>query len=244
LGQRGNPVWGTGLPRSRSLWFGIATATALLLHGGLLLFRLDASGASHAIGARVMAVRLLPLPPVDSVAPPTFEVEPVAGRGREQTDSVSVSAADASRSAIRTNAAKRESTQPGAGAVNSPAEPGSQAAPTNAGLAPAPDYLSRGHLDPGPRPLGDIEPEYPEAANLQEGMVVLRLLISETGVVDNVAVVSADPKGVFDSAAVDAFKAAKFSPGMVLGMPVKSQITVEVEFLPINRGARISGRTY
>jgi outer membrane biosynthesis protein TonB len=57
-------------------------------------------------------------------------------------------------------------------------------------------------------------------------------------------VVRADPKGLFEDAALEAFRSAKFSPGMVLGTPVKSQITVEVEFLPINRGARISGRMY
>ena len=62
--------------------------------------------------------------------------------------------------------------------------------------------------------------------------------------VDDVAVVRAEPKGVFEQAALEAFRAARFSPGMVLGTPVKSQITVEVEFMPINRGARVSGRTY
>ena len=75
-------------------------------------------------------------------------------------------------------------------------------------------------------------------------MVVLRVLISERGVVDNVAVVRAEPRGVFDQAAIDAFSKARFSPGLAAGMPVKSQITVEVQFMPINRGARVSGRTY
>jgi protein TonB len=123
------------------------------------------------------------------------------------------------------------------------AQPATRSPPEPA-LAPAPDYLLGARLDPGPRPLGSIEPEYPESANLQEGKVVLRLLISDTGVVDEAAVVRAEPKGLFENAALDAFRVARFSPGMVLGTPVKSQITVEVEFLPINRGARISGRMY
>ena len=116
--------------------------------------------------------------------------------------------------------------------------------PSSPALAPEPDYLLGARLDPGPRPLDSIEPEYPESANLQEGKVVLRLLISDTGGVDNVAVVRAEPKGLFEDAALEAFRKARFAPGMVLGTPVKSQITVEVEFLPINRGARISGRMY
>jgi protein TonB len=111
-------------------------------------------------------------------------------------------------------------------------------------LPSAPGYLAGIRLDPGPRPLEDIEPDYPDPVYLREGTVVLRLLISETGRVDNVAVVRAEPRGVFEQAALDAFGKAKFAPGMAAGTPVKSQITVEVRFVPINRGARVSGRTY
>ena len=49
---------------------------------------------------------------------------------------------------------------------------------------------------------------------------------------------------MFEQAAVDAFAKARFAPGLAAGVAVKSQITVEVEFAPSNRGARISGRTY
>ena len=111
-------------------------------------------------------------------------------------------------------------------------------------LPAAPDYAFGVRLDPGPRPLEAIEPEYPDAVNLREGTVVLRLLISDTGHVDNVAVVRAEPRGVFEQAAIDAFTRARFSPGLAAGTPVKSQIMVEVNFVPINRGARVSGRTY
>ena len=79
---------------------------------------------------------------------------------------------------------------------------------------------------------------------VREGIVVLRLLISEKGAVDNVAVVRAEPRGIFEQAAIEAFSKARFSPGLAAGTPVKSQITVEVQFMPINRGARVSGRTY
>ena len=75
-------------------------------------------------------------------------------------------------------------------------------------------------------------------------VVVLRLLISEKGAVDNVAVVRAEPRGIFEQAAIEAFSKARFAPGLAAGTPVKSQITVEVQFMPINRGARVSGRTY
>ncbi len=108
---------------------------------------------------------------------------------------------------------------------------------------PAPDYRAAG-LDPGPRPLGDIDPIYPPEAGLQVGSVVLRLRIGADGKVDDARVVRSNPKGVFDSAAVEAFLAARFSPGLFLGVPVKSEITIEVEFTPTNRGAEVSPRTY
>lgn len=113
----------------------------------------------------------------------------------------------------------------------------------SAALPAATQYLMAARLDPGPQPIGDIEPVYPESAHLQEGTVVLRVLISETGRVDNVAVVRSNPPGFFEAAAIEAFSKAEFTPGKAAGTPVKSQITVEVHFLPVNRG-RISGRGY
>lgn len=113
-----------------------------------------------------------------------------------------------------------------------------------ASLPAATDYLMSARLDPGPQPIGDIEPVYPDSGHLREGTVVLRVLIDETGHVDNVAVIRATPEGAFEDAAMDAFTKALFSPGRVAGVPVKSQIVIEVRFLPINRGVRISGRGY
>jgi len=133
---------------------------------------------------------------------------------------------------------------PAASATKANAAVGAAAPLADAPLAAAPDYAFGARLDPGPRPLSDIEPDYPDMTRLREGVVVLRLLISEKGTVDNVAVVRAEPRGIFEQAAIDAFSKARFSPGLAAGTPVKSQITVEVQFMPINRGARVSGKTY
>jgi TonB family protein len=136
--------------------------------------------------------------------------------------------------------------RPGEAAASAPAAAAQRVkvARPEEGLPPAPGYLLGVQLDARPSPLGDIEPVFPPEADLQEGVVTLRILISETGHVDNVAVVSASPKGLFERSALNAFESAKFSPGMALGVAVKSQMTVEVNFTPFNRGAKVSGRGY
>jgi protein TonB len=103
--------------------------------------------------------------------------------------------------------------------------------------------MANGKLDPGPTPLSEIEPEYPEAAGSLRGTVTLRLLISDKGTVDDASVVRSAPPGVFDAAAVVAFKSALFSPGRLLGVPVKSQVTIEVDFTPVQR-SDLSARKY
>ena len=230
----------------------IATATVLGVHAALLLLRLDASGFHEMSRESAMVVRFIPSHVID--APARYEPDADASlpvrRDPEPAASAKAVAPVPKEKQSEAKPAER-GTRPSASRAESPArvEAGTtpQAAvrsPSEPALAAAPDYLLGARLDPGPRPLGSIEPEYPDSAHLQEGKVVLRLLISDTGVVDDVAVVRAEPKGLFENAALDAFRIARFSPGMVLGSPVKSQITVEVEFLPINRGARISGRMY
>ena len=131
-----------------------------------------------------------------------------------------------------------------------PADPAQTGAGNTAARAAAPArvqgpvYHLPGELDPPPRPLQDIEPVYPPEAGFQPGTVVLRLFIDETGTVDRVDVLQATPSGVFENAARTAFAAARFSPGLLAGIAVKCQLTIEVEFTPINRGSAVSGRTY
>ena len=112
-----------------------------------------------------------------------------------------------------------------------------------AGLPPAPSYREAKGLEPPPALRQYIEPLYPEAAGLQEGSVVLRLLISSSGDVDDAAVVRSTPRGLFDQAALTAWRQAKFTPGYFLGIAVQSQITIQVDFTPINRGGAVSGQS-
>jgi TonB family protein len=108
-------------------------------------------------------------------------------------------------------------------------------------LPPATAYKLRGAVDTGPSPLTEVEPKYPDRAGGVQGRVVLRLLINEFGIVDDVAVASAFPEGLFEESALAAFRAATFAPATLLGRPVKSQITIEVQFQSFNKGA-VGGR--
>jgi len=234
------------------------------LHAALLTARPGASSDNVVApsASPVMAVRIVqsPLnrvvgPSVPAAADPVSPPQ-VAAPGRvpvETSGAVAIDRAASERPRARAAVAPTVPAPADATGHDAPAPVDSfpaataatsAAAGADAPLAAAPDYAFGVRLDPGPRPLSDIEPDYPDMKYLREGIVVLRLLISEKGAVDNVAVVRAEPRGIFEQAAIEAFSKARFSPGLAAGTPVKSQITVEVQFMPINRGARVSGKTY
>ena len=99
-------------------------------------------------------------------------------------------------------------------------------------------------VDRGPHPLDDIQPDFPAAAGTRGGVVTLRLLISDQGVVESVEVVRSSPPGLFDAAAIAAFGHARFAPGLRSGVPVRSEVMYEVNFAPLGSGRETSGRTY
>ena len=209
------------------LWAG---ALSLAVHG-LLLFGFvrphlngAAPSASDALQARLM---------MRAVAP---------GTGTATTPAEGTSAAPTTATPLIAPAVTptRQHGLPSVAVI--PVAPPAVAPGTRQNLAPAPAYHGAKGLDPPPRPLQDINPVYPEAAGLQEGIVVLRLLISSVGEVDDVSVVRAAPPGLFDESALQAFRKARFSPGYFLGIPVRSQIFIEVGYTPINRGGAVSGQ--
>lgn len=114
-------------------------------------------------------------------------------------------------------------------ATGDPAAPG-DSAPRS--LLPRPHYFLTRELDVRPGIMTRTEPEYPEAAarRFLSGRVVVRLYIGEDGGVEKAEVVAAEPPGYFEDAAVRAFLASRFSPGMKNGRPVKVQMTLEVTF--------------
>jgi protein TonB len=92
-------------------------------------------------------------------------------------------------------------------------------------------YVAR-QVDHHPKVIGVIEPAYPEEAKRRniEGSLKLMLKIDDLGRVQSAEVVEATPPGVFDDAALAAFRDARFRPAMKDGRPVRYQAYMRVEF--------------
>ena len=73
---------------------------------------------------------------------------------------------------------------------------------------------------------------YPQRAIRQkiEGYVTARLGITPEGTVDDVEIIDANPKGVFEREAIRALYRYKFKPKMQDGKPVAQQATQTIEF--------------
>lgn len=98
------------------------------------------------------------------------------------------------------------------------------------GFAAPPRYLPAEELDERPLIRTPVHPRFPADAPVASGRVVLRLLINEAGAVDKALTEQADPPGVFDDAAVDAFASARFTPGRKNGIAVRSSLRIELQF--------------
>jgi protein TonB len=110
---------------------------------------------------------------------------------------------------VATNAAPRETTAP---AAKNPA-------------ISASTYYEGAQLDVPPHLLGEVQQVYPARARAAdiEGSVTLSLLIDAHGKVDHVSVVSAQPRGYFEQAALDMLRSQRFTPALIHNQPVKSR---------------------
>jgi len=81
-------------------------------------------------------------------------------------------------------------------------------------------------------PVSSIRPRYPANAlrNNVEGWVDVTFTVNADGSVGNVQVVGAEPRHVFDNAALEAIRRAKFSPALRDGVAVESQQHQRIQF--------------
>lgn len=97
-------------------------------------------------------------------------------------------------------------------------------------------YFSSAEVDQKAEPIAVAPLIYPEEAYLRRihGRVTLRVFLDETGAIDGIDVLAADPAGIFEQAAIDAVLATRFSPALLFARPVKNVKTVEIKFDPLN----------
>lgn len=108
--------------------------------------------------------------------------------------------------------------------------PGVQLSGTNVGISAPGAGFGR---DGDATPIVRIEPKYPiEAArDGKEGWVKLSFTIDEIGGVDDVQVIDADPKRIFDKEAKRALRKWKYKPKVVDGKPERQVgLTVQLDF--------------
>ena len=108
--------------------------------------------------------------------------------------------------------------------------PGLQMAGANAGISAPGAGFGR---DGDATPIVRIEPKYPiqAARDGKEGWVTLSFTINEIGGVEDVDVIEAEPKRIFDKEAKRALRKWKYKPKVVDGKPMRQPgLTVRLDF--------------
>jgi len=98
--------------------------------------------------------------------------------------------------------------------------------------ASAPIAVEPGVLQRDLEPVATPDPVYPPAAFRQgvAGWVEVEYTVNERGATTDVGVVAAEPRGVFDEAAVAAVAGWKYRPRIVNGRPVAQRTSVTLQF--------------
>ena len=108
--------------------------------------------------------------------------------------------------------------------------PGIQLAGANAGISAPGAGFGR---DGDATPIVRIEPKYPiqAARDGKEGWVKLSFSINEIGGVEDVTVIEAEPKRIFDKEAKRALRKWKYKPKVVDGKPLRQTgLSVQLDF--------------
>ena len=173
----------------------------------------------------VLEARILP----PKITPPAIS-KPALAKPKPIQSEPEVSSEPASPVVQEATQAKPESmSQP---TVSVPSEGASWLPSLDIPLISDPTYYPAGQVEVRPEALDEIRPVYPEAAGNIGGVVILLLLIDETGAVREVTVEEANPPGVFEESAINAFKNARFSPAFKNSEWVRSRVLIRVRYEP------------
>jgi periplasmic protein TonB len=92
--------------------------------------------------------------------------------------------------------------------------------------------MTEGAMDTPPQPLRRVQPQFPDKARRGgiEGFVKMSVFVTESGSVDQVRVLDATPRGVFEQVAEEAIRGWEFEPGVYQGESVAGWITQTFRF--------------
>lgn len=95
-----------------------------------------------------------------------------------------------------------------------------------------PGAFSVGQLDAPLTVLARIPPVYPMRARRRgiEGWVKITFVVDETGIVENITIIEAQPPGLFDQSVQRCVGSWRFRPGTVEGLPVKTKVETTIRF--------------
>lgn len=98
---------------------------------------------------------------------------------------------------------------------------------------PAPYYFRSSELTSPPQLLQDVRAtQNLDLSGMPAKLAVLRLLVGESGDIDRVVVEESSLPVESTRILVEKFSRMKFNPGKIDNLPVKSQLTIEVEVAP------------
>jgi periplasmic protein TonB len=94
------------------------------------------------------------------------------------------------------------------------------------------DFYDMGEIDSPLTPIVQMHPVYSMMAKRQgiEGWVKVRFLVTETGRVEKISILDAQPQNIFDHAVIQCVNAWRFKPGTVEGIPVNVWAETVIRF--------------
>ena len=202
-----------------------ALAVSMLVHAAVIAAVIPVGqGTGHSLAARAPeAIRAVVARAVPSVAPQAAPRVERAAPGRKP--------AAKPRSLVAPDPKPAASVKELPAATSASDDPNDSQRPADAELVVAGTrYFRAAELDLRASPVELEEPEFPLGAAAKEAYLVVRLLVNRFGSVDDFTVLISDPEGEFDAAVARSFSRARFTPAVKDGVPVASEIVLEVKF--------------
>lgn len=213
-----------------------AVVLALLGHGAVLGYigtRPPQRAPQGAAGARVVTVQ------VRAVQPANRDLQPAPAAASPEPDRAPSQAAEAPDPAEEADPPETLArVQPSAPTVDASVPPPQQPA-----SAPEPPYIPRGELTVAPKLLSSVQVPFPEdVGGIVDLTVQVTLFIDEKGAVQRIRVDTPHVHPAFERALQETFGAARFAPGELHQVPVRSQVRLEVAFQAAGSGPSAGSR--